>query len=206
MTPAPGAVDLLWIPLGAGGHVVRLNGKVYEAIRAFIEHRPRCALFHSALEVSVPRWPVRHRVSADPRPARTRAWRRRRRPRRNEMGRTVPAVSLRDPPVAWRLHPRCEGCGLEPGPSRERPRSRATGPRPGSVRPDPGVGPRRAADGRDVELQLTDLVATRTCWCGNRADPAASRRSGAGLGCWPRHRPTRRRTHARREAMTAGSC
>jgi hypothetical protein len=52
--PVPGAVDLLWIPLGAGGHVVRLNGKVYEAIKASIEHRPRCALYHTALEVVVP--------------------------------------------------------------------------------------------------------------------------------------------------------
>ena len=51
---APGAIDLYWIPLGAGAHVVRLSGKVYEAITAFIEHRPRCALFHSALEVDVP--------------------------------------------------------------------------------------------------------------------------------------------------------
>jgi hypothetical protein len=56
VTPPPGsgAVDLLWIPLGAGAHVVRLNGKVYEAIKASIEHRPRCALYHTALEVSVP--------------------------------------------------------------------------------------------------------------------------------------------------------
>jgi hypothetical protein len=55
MTSAPpAAVDLFWIPLGAGAHVVRLNGKVYEAIRAFIEHRPRCALYHSALEITVP--------------------------------------------------------------------------------------------------------------------------------------------------------
>jgi hypothetical protein len=53
-TPTPGAVDLYWIPLGAGGNVVRLNGKVYEALKGFIEHRPRCALFHSALEVDVP--------------------------------------------------------------------------------------------------------------------------------------------------------
>jgi hypothetical protein len=53
-TQALGSVDLYWIPLGAGGHVVRLNGKVYEAITAFLEHRPRCALFHSALKVSVP--------------------------------------------------------------------------------------------------------------------------------------------------------
>jgi hypothetical protein len=47
-------VDLYWIPLGAGGHVVRWNGKVYEAIKAFAEHRPRRALYHTALEVAVP--------------------------------------------------------------------------------------------------------------------------------------------------------
>jgi hypothetical protein len=34
--------------------VVRLNGKVYEAIKAFVEHRPRFALYHTALEVDVP--------------------------------------------------------------------------------------------------------------------------------------------------------
>jgi hypothetical protein len=54
MTPAPGAVDLLWIPLGAGGRIVRWNGKAYEALIALLEHRPRCDLYHSALEVGVP--------------------------------------------------------------------------------------------------------------------------------------------------------
>jgi hypothetical protein len=39
--------------LGAGGHVVRWNGKVYEAIKAFIEHRTRRSLYHTALEVMV---------------------------------------------------------------------------------------------------------------------------------------------------------
>jgi hypothetical protein len=53
-TPSPGAVDLYWIPLGAGAHVVRFSGKIYEAITAFIKHRPRYALYHSALEVGVP--------------------------------------------------------------------------------------------------------------------------------------------------------
>jgi hypothetical protein len=39
--------------LGAGGDVVRMNGKIYEGIAAFLEHRPRCTLYHSALEVSL---------------------------------------------------------------------------------------------------------------------------------------------------------
>lgn len=30
------AVDLYWLPLGAGGHSVRLNGRVYEAALAEI--------------------------------------------------------------------------------------------------------------------------------------------------------------------------
>jgi len=50
-TLAPGAVHLYWIPLGAGAHVVRLSGKLYEAIKASIGHRPRCDLYHTALEV-----------------------------------------------------------------------------------------------------------------------------------------------------------
>jgi hypothetical protein len=48
-------VDLYWLPLGAGGHSVRYNGRVYEAVVAAFERRARCDLYHSALEVRVPR-------------------------------------------------------------------------------------------------------------------------------------------------------
>ena len=48
------AVDLYWLPLGAGGHFVRLNGRLYEAIAARMERRPAYDLFHSALQVHVP--------------------------------------------------------------------------------------------------------------------------------------------------------
>jgi hypothetical protein len=48
------AVDLYWIPLGAGGYVVRLSGKLYEALKAFLEHRPRLDLYHSALQIRLP--------------------------------------------------------------------------------------------------------------------------------------------------------
>ena len=47
-------VDLYWLPLGAGGHFVRINGRAYEALRARIERRPRDDLYHSALQVQVP--------------------------------------------------------------------------------------------------------------------------------------------------------
>jgi len=49
-----GAVDLYWLPLGAGGHSVRLNGLVFEALAAWLQNRERCDLYHSALEVHVP--------------------------------------------------------------------------------------------------------------------------------------------------------
>jgi hypothetical protein len=45
------AVDLYWLPLGAGGRFVRLNGRVYEAVAARAGRRPACDLYHSALEV-----------------------------------------------------------------------------------------------------------------------------------------------------------
>jgi hypothetical protein len=48
------AVDLYWIPLGAGGYVVRLSGKLYEALKALVEHRPRLDLYHSALQIWLP--------------------------------------------------------------------------------------------------------------------------------------------------------
>lgn len=44
-------VDLYWLPLGAGGHSVRFNGRAYEALIAAIERRERRDLYHSALEV-----------------------------------------------------------------------------------------------------------------------------------------------------------
>jgi hypothetical protein len=59
-------IDLYWLPLGAGGHFVRLNGRLYEAIQAYRERRRPLDLYHSALEVGVPEgrfvietaWPI----------------------------------------------------------------------------------------------------------------------------------------------------
>jgi hypothetical protein len=48
------AIDLYWLPLGAGGHSVRLNGLVFEAIAARLQHRGRSDLYHSALQVYAP--------------------------------------------------------------------------------------------------------------------------------------------------------
>jgi hypothetical protein len=48
------AVDLYWLPLGAGGHFVRMNGRIYEALVAWRAKRSRRDLYHSALIVTVP--------------------------------------------------------------------------------------------------------------------------------------------------------
>jgi hypothetical protein len=45
------AINLYWLPLGAGGRSVRINGRAYEALAALIGRRQRCDLYHSALEV-----------------------------------------------------------------------------------------------------------------------------------------------------------
>ncbi len=52
--PYEPGVLLYWLPLGAGGHSVRLNGRVYEAFSAKHSHRRRCDLYHSALEIRTP--------------------------------------------------------------------------------------------------------------------------------------------------------
>jgi hypothetical protein len=60
------SIELWWLPLGAGGRFVRLNGRVYEAVHAFLERRRPLELYHCALEVRVPEgrfvienaWPV----------------------------------------------------------------------------------------------------------------------------------------------------
>ena len=48
------AADLFWLPLGAGGHSVRLNGRIFETVAATLAGRARRDLYHSALIVHVP--------------------------------------------------------------------------------------------------------------------------------------------------------
>ena len=46
------SLDLWWLPLGAGGHVVRWNGLLYERLRAAWRREEPRDLFHSALALS----------------------------------------------------------------------------------------------------------------------------------------------------------
>ena len=50
----PSSVELFWLPLGAGGHVVRACGRIYEAISALAARRPRRDLYHAALRIGLP--------------------------------------------------------------------------------------------------------------------------------------------------------
>jgi hypothetical protein len=54
MSPQDAELNLYWLPLGAGGHSVRWNGRIYEAATALLERRASCDLYHSALEVVLP--------------------------------------------------------------------------------------------------------------------------------------------------------
>lgn len=45
-------VDLYWLPLGAGGSSVKLNGRAYEALAALLARRRPLDLYHAALEVA----------------------------------------------------------------------------------------------------------------------------------------------------------
>jgi hypothetical protein len=60
------SIELYWLPLGAGGWFVRLNGRIWEAIHARLEHRRPLDLYHTALQVRLPEgrfvvencWPI----------------------------------------------------------------------------------------------------------------------------------------------------
>ena len=47
-----GTIDLYWIPLGAGGTgFVRMNGRIYERITAWVRRRKALDLYHTAMRV-----------------------------------------------------------------------------------------------------------------------------------------------------------
>jgi hypothetical protein len=55
LTPSEIGIHLYWIPLGAGGAgYVRLNGRIYELVKARLAGRKPLHLYHTALEVVVP--------------------------------------------------------------------------------------------------------------------------------------------------------
>ena len=51
---AGASIELYWLPLGAGGWFVKLNGRVWEAVHALRERRRPLGLYHTALVVRAP--------------------------------------------------------------------------------------------------------------------------------------------------------
>ena len=149
MTPGPSpatdprstsAVDLYWIPLGAGGHSsIRFNGRVFEAIEAARQHRRRCDIYHAALVVELDG--VRYTIEVAPSPD------------ADEASRGVAATGAVGSRLIgrWRLFRYEIRCW------------------PGGSIPDLGEavgGPHRLSCDRDVARRLLDLVATvpRLVW------------------------------------------
>jgi hypothetical protein len=60
------SIELYWLPLGAGGWFVKLNGRIWEAVHALWQRRRPLDLYHTALVVRVPEsrfvvencWPI----------------------------------------------------------------------------------------------------------------------------------------------------
>ena len=115
------AVDLYWLPLGAGGQFVRLNGRIYERLAAWAQRRPARDLYHSALEIEVPGRKVCRRAGTCPRPEWQATRCRRRRPRGQPLGWALQDLPLRGSALARRTHSRrCRGGGQPPSPNQRR--------------------------------------------------------------------------------------
>ena len=97
-------IDLYWLPLGAGGRFVRVNGKIYERLVALRQHRPARDIYHSALQVrldgmtyAIEMGPVWNIDAVGPRGRLP--W-----PRWRPLVGQVPRVPIRGPLLARRTH------------------------------------------------------------------------------------------------------
>jgi hypothetical protein len=182
------AIDLYWLPLGAGGHSVRWNGRVFEWFAARLAHRDRCDLYHSALEVQVPEG--RFVIEQAP------AW-----SERSERG--VVAEGAVGARAAGRLRLfryeiRCWRGGVIPDVAEavESPKrlsddaDHAPTPRARAPGADSPMGPRRTAYGRDVELELAHLMADHAQRPRRWLDSPAAGRPRPRLARRRRDRPT----------------
>ncbi len=180
-------IDLYWLPLGAGGHCVRANGKSFEWTAALLERRDRCDLYHSALQVYVPEG----RFVVEQAPAWGEGSRRGVAGEGAVGARVLGRFSLfRYEIRCWRegSHPRHRRGRREPRSPERRPRGRTATPRARPGGADTRLGTRRAGSRRDVELELDDLVAAGQNGARRRIGPPPARRTRPGLACGNRRR------------------
>jgi hypothetical protein len=64
-------IDIYWLPVGAGGRSVRLNGRAFEWLAAKRADRPPLDLYRAALEVHLDGFATRSRQWFWPRRARS---------------------------------------------------------------------------------------------------------------------------------------
>ena len=162
-------IDLYWLPLGAGGHSVRLNGRIFEWVAARLELRDRCDLYHSALEVRVPE--ARFVIEMAPVGLSDGA-------ERGVVAEGAVGVRAAGRFPLFRYEVRRWRDGTIPDVDEA-----VDSPRRLSDNPECA---RRAARRRDVELELADLVANRAQRARFRVDPTATRRTSPRLA--GRHR------------------
>lgn len=148
-------LELFWLPLGAGGHSVRVNGKVYEALLARAQRRASRDLYHAALVAELPDGHPLSRSgpsgTGSPAPPIAARWCR----ARSACVRwAVAVVPLRGAALAGRSHPGPRVRRGRPASSHRRRGRRTTCPRRRDRRAGADLGPRRARARGDVELQL----------------------------------------------------
>ncbi len=183
MTPIDGhfGIDLYWLPLGAGGNFVRLNGRIYEAIKARLDRRPVCDLYHSALQVFVPegRYVIENTPVIDERG--------RERgvviegPIGAKLGRALSNFSLRTASLARGCHCRHRRSGRQSTSTERRFARRSTTPRTGATGAGACVGPRRDWSRRNVEFELDGFLVDRAHRTRYRFDRGTRRRTCPGL-------------------------
>ena len=73
---SPASVDLYWLPLGAGApsgsRLVRLNGRIYEALCAAVERRRPLDIYHAGLQIRLGDAVFVVEVAPSPRPVASR--------------------------------------------------------------------------------------------------------------------------------------
>ena len=132
------AIDLYWLPLGAGGHSVRVNGKNLRSGRRVA--RPSRSLRPLPLRPPGVRARGTIRDRAGTGVGRRRPRRHYQGRRRNTRGPTFPALPLRDPALARRGHPGRRRGGREPSPPERRSRLRASAARAGAAGANARIG------------------------------------------------------------------
>ena len=199
------AVDLYWIPLGAGGHSVRFNGRVFEAIEAARQHRPRCELYHAALVVECDG--ERHTIEVAPSPDGDEA-------SRGVVGTGAVGSRHLGRLRLFRYEVRCWRGGSIPDlvDAVGGPRRLTSSPRDARrlldlvvAVPRPVWGRDELESGRDVELELGRRLADRDRRPAHGAPSPATARSRPGVGRGSRGRRSRRASTPARWPGRTGS-